>query len=70
MSRPSSVTTTRSSIRTPNRPGMYTPGSTVSDVAGRQHRLRGLRQPWRFVDLEPDAVAEPVAEVLSRGPRT
>ena len=33
-------------------------------VAGLEHVLRALAQPRRLVDLEPDAVAEPVAEVV------
>ena len=35
------------------------------DVARRELALRRLGEPRRLVDLEPDAVAEPVAEVLA-----
>src|SRR3954466_9230020 len=78
-SAPSSVTITRSSIRTPTAPGTYTPGSTVTTlppcsaspprlpphaVPRLRRVLALLGEPRPLVDLEPDPVPEPVAEVL------
>ena len=40
------------------------PGSTVTTLPGGQRRLRRRAQPRRLVDVDPDAVPEPVAEVL------
>ena len=40
------------------------PGSTVTTLPATSARLRRARQPRRLVDLQPDAVAEAVAEVL------
>jgi len=35
------------------------------DVPGRERSLGGLREPRALVDLEPDAVAQPVTELLT-----
>ena len=41
------------------------PGLDGDDVAGGERVVALLRQARGLVDLEPDAVAEPVAEVLA-----
>ena len=62
---PSSVTTTRSSIRTPSSPGQVDAGLDRHHLAGLQGVLGAAAEPRRLVDLEADAVAEPVAEALA-----
>ena len=41
------------------------PGLDRDHVAGLQPGLGGPREPRRLVDIEPDAVAEAVAEVIA-----
>ena len=41
------------------------PGSTVTTLPASSVVVGALGEPRRLVDLEPDAVAEPVAEVLA-----
>src|SRR5919201_206030 len=41
------------------------PGLDRDHIARGQRVRRRLREPWRLVDSEADAVAEPVAEVLA-----
>ena len=41
------------------------PGSTVTTLPARSSSSERLRQPWCLVDLDADAVPEPVAEVLA-----
>ena len=49
----------------PAAPGHVDPGSTVTTLPGLQPRLGGPCQPRRLVRDEPDAVPEPVPEVLA-----
>ena len=51
-------------MRTPTAPGHVDPGLDRDDHAGGQRGLALLGQPRPLVDVEPDAVAQPVAEVL------
>ena len=62
---PSGATTTRSSIRTPKLARHVDARLDGDDVAGLQRALAAGREPRRLVHLEPDAVAEPVAELLA-----
>ena len=60
------MTTTRSSIRTPKRAGQVDAGLDRDDVRPpRSSSSERGREARPLVDLEADAVAEPVAEVLA-----
>ena len=71
-SAPSSVTATRSSIRTPSSPGQVDAGLHAHHVAGRQLAVGLLGEPGLLVHLQPHAVPEAVAEALAvaRPPRS
>ena len=62
ISQPSSVTTTRSSMRIPPSPREVDARLDGDDVAGLEHVLGLGSERRRLVHLHPDAVAEPVAE--------
>ena len=51
-------------MRTPTAPGHVDPGLDGDDHARRQRGVALLGQPRPLVDVEPDPVAQPVAEVL------
>ena len=52
-------------MRTPPRPGRYTPGSTVTHMSAAMIPAPVPRQTRRFVDLQADAVAEAVGELVA-----
>ena len=68
-STPSSVTIARSSIRIPAAAGEVDARLDRDDVAGDERVRRTPAEPRRLVHVEPDAVAEPVAEVLAEAAR-
>ena len=74
-SMPSCVTTTSSSMRTPNLPGEVDARLDRDDVPGREHVVGLRRHPRRLVDVEAETVTEPVPErarepaVLDDAPR-
>src|SRR5687768_5342068 len=49
----------------PERPGDVHARFDGHDVAFRQDILRGLAEPGGFMDLQPDAVAEPMAVLVA-----
>ena len=52
-------------MRMPNRSGTYTPGSTVTTLPASREPVAGGREPRRLVNLEADAVPEPVPELVA-----
>ena len=52
-------------MRMPNRSGTYTPGSIVTTLPASRYPAPGGREPRRLVDLEADAVPEPVPELVA-----
>ena len=52
-------------MRTPTAPGHVDARLDGHDLAGGERRVAALREPRALVDLDADAVAEAVAEVLA-----
>ena len=52
-------------MRTPKRPGRYTPGSTVTTLPAHELASDAVAEARLLVDVEADAVARAVVEVLA-----